>query len=184
MIDLPDAPCVKRSSDLADAVFSACNSECFRYVLRRSVPPTFGVEPGKSVAFVMLNPSIATETVLDPTIRRCLDYAQQWGYSDLYVVNLFALRSTDPKELYAHDEPIGQYNDDFIDAVAEHADLVIMAWGVHGKHKDRGATVRARLRGICKPHYLKLTKAGQPWHPLMLRADLKPIVDKCDALSY
>ena len=148
MINLPDAPCVKRSSDLADAVFSP--DEVYRYVLRRSVPQAFGVEPGKAVAFVMLNPSIATETVLDPTIRRCLDYAQRWGYSDLYVVNLFALRSTDPKALYGHDAPIGQHNDDFITAVARAADLVIMAWGTHGKLSERAAEVRTVLRGICK----------------------------------
>jgi hypothetical protein len=29
--------------------------------------------------FIMLNPSTATEKKLDPTIRRCLGFAYQWG---------------------------------------------------------------------------------------------------------
>ena len=176
MIELPDASVTLRNSDTGAAVFSL--DEQYRYVLRRILPPMFGVEPDKRVAFVMLNPSIATESDDDPTIRRCIGYATSWGYSNLYVINLFALRSTDPKGIYRHDSPIGEQNDEFIKAIATGADLVIMAWGTHGKHLDRALHVRSMLKEVCKPHYLALTKDGQPRHPLYLKADLKPIADK------
>ncbi|MDR9403044.1 MAG: DUF1643 domain-containing protein [Halothece sp. Uz-M2-17] len=48
-------------------------------------------EPNASrITFIMLNPSRANATVDDPTIRRCLGFAQDWGHGSLAVVNLFA----------------------------------------------------------------------------------------------
>ena len=40
----------------------------------------------------MLNPSTADAQTNDPTIRRCLQFAQAWGYGTLEVVNLFAFK--------------------------------------------------------------------------------------------
>lgn len=47
----------------------------------------------------MLNPSTADENVDDPTIRRCINFAKDWGYGGMYVGNLFAFRTAYPKEL-------------------------------------------------------------------------------------
>ena len=54
---------------------------------------------GKPVTFLMLNPSTADEIFTDRTIDKCLDYVDQWGYSALRVVNLFAYRTKNPNEL-------------------------------------------------------------------------------------
>lgn len=83
------------------AVFS--EDEAYRYSLIREWDPTKG-----HCCFVMLNPSKATATVNDPTVARCMGFAERWGFGSLQVVNLFALRSTDPRALYTHTAPIGE----------------------------------------------------------------------------
>lgn len=125
--------------------------------------------PGKSVLWIMLNPSTADEHVLDPTIRRCVGYSKAWGYEALTVVNLFAVRSTDPRILYRAADPIGQGNLDAILDEAGKADLIVAAWGNHGggKLKNQGQAVRRMLLKDGRVlHHLGLTKQGQPTHPL------------------
>jgi hypothetical protein len=130
----------------------------------------------KKVLFVMLNPSTADAQKDDPTVRRCLGYARRWGYCDLLIGNIFALRSTDPAALYRDKDPVGQDNDAWLLRMARHADRVICAWGKHGALKGRGATVLEILRAAgVKPLALRLTKDGHPGHPLYLPADAEPM---------
>ncbi len=149
-----------------DAEFSECLQ--YRYALGRQFKHGVG-----RCLFVMLNPSTADADLDDPTIRRCMNYAHEWGFCRLVVVNIFAWRSTDPKVLKKLPDPIGPQNNATIIREADKADLVICAWGAHGKLYGRGRIVRAVLddRHTC---HLGLTKAGQPKHPLYLKADLKP----------
>jgi len=60
-----------------------------------------------TLAFIMLNPSTADEVEDDPTIRRCVGYAEDWGYGELIVGNLYAYRTSDPEELNKVENPIG-----------------------------------------------------------------------------
>jgi hypothetical protein len=127
------------------------------------------------VNFVMLNPSTADAFVLDPTVRRCVGYAQRWGMGSIEVTNLFALRSTDPHGLYLAADPVGSGNDDAILAAATVADLVIVAWGNHGKLNDRTTVVREMLTAAgVELHHLGLTKLAEPAHPLYLPGSLTP----------
>ncbi len=125
----------------------------------------------------MLNPSTADETENDPTVRRCIGFAQEWKCGSLEVVNIFAYRSTDPKKLEKVPDPVGPDNDNSILKAAHRADIVVAAWGTWGRVQDRGEAVR-RLLESCDVHHLGLTKAGYPKHPLYLRADTKPILWK------
>lgn len=145
----------------------------YRYLLWRSWP----AEGRRSCAFVMLNPSTATHAVNDPTIERCQRRARSMGFRSLFVVNLFALRSTDPDGLYAHPEPIGgPANDAAILTAARIADLVVLAWGdKHGSHLGRNREVRTGLaKAGVQCQALALTSRGEPRHPLYLRYDLSP----------
>lgn len=126
--------------------------------------------------FVMLNPSTADETQLDPTLRRCLRFAWDWGFGGFRVVNLFALRSTDPAGLSAVDDPEGPENDGHLVAAAQRAGKVIAGWGALGGYRDRQARVLQLLEPHAEIEALRLTRGGHPGHPLYLPADLKPFV--------
>lgn len=126
-----------------------------------------------TLAFVMLNPSTADASEDDPTIRRCLGYAKDWGYGKLVVANLFALRSTDPSNLRDHPNPVGPENDGHLQQVCDGAEKVIVAWGTDGSLRDREMEV-AGLLDDRDLFALATTKDGHPAHPLYQPADTDP----------
>lgn len=147
-------------------------SECgrYRYALTRDVAPLTGEG---TCTFIMLNPSTADAEQDDPTIRRCIGFARSWGFARLKVVNLFAFRSTDPRELLACGDPSGPENLCTIAKVVGGSDLVVCAWGAFPL---AGAEhVRLVLELIGGPHCLGLTANGSPRHPLYVRADAEPM---------
>ena len=149
----------------------------YRFTLRRYLDaPTLFAPPGRRLCnFVMLNPSTATAGLDDPTVRRCMSYALSWGFTDLIVTNIFALRSTDPSALYDEPDPVGQGNDEAILASARSASLVVCAWGNHGELRGRGAHVAAMLEGAgVDLNALAFSQAGQPGHPLYLPGYAEP----------
>ena len=124
--------------------------------------------------FIMLNPSTADESVNDPTITRCIKYADSWGLGSLEVCNVFALRSRDPKELRHCDDPVGPWNDGVIIEAATKAAFIACAWGVHGLYMDRGRKVAGLLSGF-RLHCLGLTQDGAPRHPLYMASGCIPL---------
>jgi hypothetical protein len=152
------------------AVFSPCGTH--RYLLTR----TTGEEP--PTVFVMLNPSTADAMADDPTItrvRRRAIRAAQRGLpvcGGLVVVNLFALRSTDPAALLTHPGPIGPYNDEIILMACQAGMVVVAAWGAGSATTTiRAAHVTAMLHTAGIPLWcLGTTKHGQPRHPLYIPA--------------
>lgn len=150
----------------AGAIFSPCRT--WRYVLWRvwdeSLP---------KVAFIGLNPSTADETQDDPTIRRCIGFARSWGYGGIHMLNLFAFRATDPRDLKAATQPIGPENNNRLILYCEASQLVVAAWGAHGAYRNRGTDARSMLWKL-DLHHLGLTKDGHPKHPLYLPKSLMP----------
>ena len=74
------------------AVISAC--ELYRYILTRTWDTTL-----PPLVICMLNPSTADGQLDDPTIRKVIGFAKRLGYGGIVVVNLYAYRATDPKDL-------------------------------------------------------------------------------------
>lgn len=141
-----------------DAVLSDCGQ--YRYSLLRKW------RAGDLICtFVMLNPSTADARADDPTIRRCMNFARREGCDGLRVLNLFALRATDPRQLRRVADPIGPRNDETLAAFfAEDDGPLIAAWGAHGQLYGRSLQVR---RMTDRPFlHLGLTQAGEPMHPL------------------
>lgn len=153
------------------AYISPCG--VYRYSLERE----WADGTGPTCAFIMLNPSTADADIDDPTIRRCIAFAQRWGFRALTVVNLFAFRATDPKAMISAADPVGPANDAAIASAVESCGLLVAAWGVHGTLRGRGVAVRRLVedhegRGL---HHLGLTRDGHPRHPLYLRGDSQPV---------
>jgi len=146
----------------------------YRYTLWRDIRWHDPVDEPKILVFIGLNPSTADESQDDPTIRRCKGFARDWGFDKLLMLNIFAFRSTDPKQLYREQDPVGRHNDEEIARSIKLATQVIAAWGVHGVLHHRGEAVRRQHSS--RLWHLGLTKAGHPKHPLYLRADTKPML--------
>jgi len=134
---------------------------------------------GKLV-IVMLNPSTADGLEDDPTIRKCVGFADRNGYDEIMVLNLFAFRATDPRALTRFDGSIiGTENYDRFDSEIPGRD-VLCAWGgeVAKKRLAFGAAVGVERVLAAEPRRtfcLGKTAAGIPRHPLML-AYTQPLV--------
>lgn len=127
------------------------------------------------VTFIMLNPSTADSREDDPTLRRCIKFAMDWGYGSLEVVNLFAYRSTDPKMLLSAHDPIGKENNQYILNALARSEKIILAWGTKGILFDRDKDVLQLIQENRVPIYaLELTKEGHPRHPLYVKANKIP----------
>lgn len=115
----------------------------------------------------MLNPSTADASRDDPTIRRCLAFSKAWGFGAMTVVNIFALRATDPARLARASDPVGPDNDQAILEGVDSAAMSVAAWGVHAGLRHRGAEVLDLLAD--RPvHCLGTTQDGSPRHPLYM----------------
>lgn len=127
-----------------------------------------------SCLFVMLNPSTADADKDDPTIRRCVGFAKALKFDRLEVVNLYAFRATDPKDLFAAGDAIHHHqNQEYIEQAARDSGIIICAWGAQGED-FQAETVRGWMH--TKEHFaLGFTKGGKPKHPLYLPGGTQPI---------
>jgi hypothetical protein len=123
---------------------------------------------GRPLVWVMLNPSTADAEVDDPTIRRVTRFTVDAVHDALLVVNLYALRATDPGLLRRHPDPVGGLNDQVL-ARARHRGPVVVAWGAHADPRRVAQVLDGPLDGV-HLSCLGTTKAGHPRHPLYVPA--------------
>lgn len=142
-------------------------SECgkYRWWLERQ-----WAETGKGfVNFLMLNPSTADAEVDDPTIRKCIGFAQRWGYDGLHVTNVWAYRATDPKDLPNDCSRGDDRNWAYIEAGLLSARITVAAWGTSFRPGPAATRVLKELfakHSETKTRCLGLTRYGDPRHPL------------------
>jgi hypothetical protein len=152
------------------------NDNLYRYELVREweslLHPTAPHDrPG--VLWIMLNPSTADGMKDDPTIRRCVDFTDRWGYQSLKVVNLYALRCTRPIHLEHHPDPVGPRNLKHLRAVlqdSEHYPIVVAAWGGH-QGPEPAPSQQTIYRSLRQIDCLGFTNDGHPRHPLYVKGD-------------
>lgn len=136
----------------------------YRYKLSRTWDST---KP--TILFIGLNPSIADENIDDPTITRCINFAKDWGYGTLLMANLFAFRSTYPKDIY---DPIGKDNDHYLLECVTQSDLIVACWGNNGTYMNREKVITELVPNL---YCLQKNKNGTPHHPLRLPRNIHPL---------
>ncbi len=160
-----------RLPELSVCQFSDETPPTYRYLLDHTIDETVPSYARKTVVFVLANPSVANQTQLDPTLRRCRAFTQRLGAHHMAIVNAFAFVSQDPKGMYEAEDPIGPLNDETIRRTIAREGVVatICGWGKIGAHRGRDKHLMAMLPGQLSA--LKLNKDGSPSHPLYLPAN-------------
>lgn len=124
-----------------------------------------------SIMFIGLNPSTANEVNNDPTIRRVIKFAFDWGYGAVCMMNLFALISPNPADLLTCDDPVGE-NDKWLGNTATKCDAIVFCWGAFPEARERAKKIMAMFpNSIC----LGINKDGSPKHPLYIAANTSQI---------
>lgn len=152
--------CCDDSNTAAGACISADGS--LRYRLWRKW------DAGKSLGFIMLNPSVATADVNDHTIRKCIGFARCNGYTGIDVVNLFALVSTDPTALLRYDGTKHESkNMQHIMSVIAERDTVLAFGDLRPEIRERGPVLRSLLNAVGgrRVYCIGTTQRGYPRHP-------------------
>ena len=148
------------------AIFS--RNKDYRYALKREWNLAL-----PKVMIIGLNPSTADASVDDPTIRKCIRMSTNWGYGSMIMVNLFAYRATDPKDLFKAEKPVGDKNTWHIRNYLNQVDAVVCAWGNHGNYLNRASRV---LKWLPPCKAININKTGTPAHPLYQK-DLAELID-------
>lgn len=165
-------------------MFSPCRN--YRWSLLRQWQPHL-----PPLLFIGLNPSRADAQRNDPTLRRIVGFARQWGFGSVTVLNLFARISPSPTLLKRAADPVGADNDRWLlgalnapaGQIAQGRPAAIwLGWGNQGAWHGRDQRVLGLLRdalaaahppGSCPAIQLLclgLTTQGQPRHPLYAAA--------------
>lgn len=167
----PEQSMLNLEAETRTAIFS--DDRRYRYTLR-----ILWDDSKPLVQFIGLNPSTADEVKDDNTVRRCKRFAQRWRYGGMIMTNIFAFRSTNPRPMKSHPNPIGETgtfsfgrkhftnrNDYYLARTRSEVSDCVAAWGNHGLHLNRSAAVLKFLRSL---KCFRITKAGQPEHPLYM----------------
>ena len=111
-----------------------------------------------TAVWVLLNPATGdTERRRRPTLDRCVAWSRAAGFSGLVIVNLFAFRHTDPRELRAATDPVGPSNDQVLRVITKAGRQTIVARGAHGRLQGRSTLVAPVLDA---PMCLGTTRLG------------------------
>ncbi|MBA7715433.1 hypothetical protein ES703_124479 [subsurface metagenome] len=123
------------------------------------------------VLFIGLNPSTANELQNDPTIRRCLGFAEKWGYGGMFFCNLYSYISTDPR-LLSSEEALHAANIPAITMATSLSVLTVAAWGDGVELVENGKSVAEHVEELVAPSFcFGMTQKGNPKHPLYLPSD-------------
>ncbi len=152
-----------------DATLSDCGT--YRYCLRRGSRPLHTLADTDWLVVVGLNPSTADADRDDPTVRRCVSLARRLGKSGLCLVNVYALRSTDPSHLNKHPDPIGPENQRIVRKTLHATQVALAAWGRRADPQQTRWLTDLPTQWVC----LGTNRDGSPKHPLYVAGNTTPV---------
>lgn len=138
----------------------------FRYAFGRWWGST---DLASTAIWVLLNPATGdTEQRYRPTLERCIARSRAAGQTGVVIVNLFAFRDTNPRNLWTARDAVGPANDEVLRVITTAGAQTIAAWGGHGRLNGRSGQVGSLLDS---PMCLGVTQRGEPRHPLYVAGD-------------
>ena len=162
----------------SDAIF--CERGRYRYWLERVWSLDAPILP-----WVLLNSSSADAARNDPTVTRLIGFSRHWGFGGLWLVNAYAAVATQPEQLFALQDNVGERNRYFVRKTIRDALVqpsmnsraitfpVIVGWGNHGAKNGHDHVVMGWIRQAdprVEIQCLGVTRKGCPRHPLYLPA--------------
>jgi len=138
----------------------------FRYAFGRWWGDT---DLATTAIWVLLNAATGdTEQRHRPTLERCISRSRGAGHTGLVIVNLFAFRDTNPRNLWTAHDAVGPANDEVLRVITTAGAHTIAAWGGHGRLGGRSGHIGPLLDS---PMCLGITQHGEPRHPLYVARD-------------
>src|SRR5208282_4596216 len=104
-------------------------------------------------------------------VLRMMDFSQAWGYRGLVLVNYYAYRSTDPREMFAAAlrgvDIVGSENLRTCVEMAQRCAKTVCCWGANVIERPSAAFLSS-IKGPGGLWCLGLNQGGTPKHPLYL----------------
>ncbi len=120
------------------------------------------------ILFIMLNSSIASENIDDPTIKRLINFTKKFNYGGFFVANLFTYITPYSKTLDTS-SGLTKLNLKTIKNFVNKAEEVVYAWGNSIKEPEE-------LKNLVEnPKCFGRNLNGTPKHPLYLPSNSKLI---------
>lgn len=151
-------------------VRSAVMSDCglYRYSLMRRLSPE------------LWHDHLLPGTVDDATARKGWRYTTGWGYGCMEFINTNPWRSTDPKLARHPPEQALTINDEWLRMSVTESVITICAWGDKA-NMELARRAHGVMRTLGPLYAMRVTKLGNPQHPLYLPGDTKPLEWRADA---
>jgi len=156
---------IKKGNYMQGAIFDI--SMKYRFALWRMLKTKSEAPNPKLMTWIGLNPSTADHKRLDPTTRRCIKYAKEWGYDGYVMLNAFSVRSTEPSGIRTFvPNTIREINDYIIKTTVRKSSLIIACWGNHATYENRSKELKEVILANYSLWCISVNKSGEPKHPL------------------
>ena len=149
------------------AIFSQCRK--YRYVLWRIWDD---LKP--KLLFIGLNPSTGNELEDDPTIRRIKKFANNWGYGGVYLMNLYAYITPNPKDLFKQTD-LQKDNFKHMLHYSKLSNNILLAYGNFKLPNSQPIDIIKYYMKHKNIFILGTNKNGTPKHPLYISGNTQPI---------
>ena len=134
---------------ITEAVFS--DDERYRFRLTKTWD-----ENKRNAVFIGINPSDATELVMDKTVMNLMNHLIELHYGEVEILNLFAYRAKNQKNLVISDKEQNSINMKCIDKYLNKADLIIVGWGRNAESKPKYRETISDVKVLLKPYKEKV----------------------------
>lgn len=132
---------MKEQTQVMTSLAKYSKDELYRYSLKKTWDTS---KP--NALFIGINPSIATEIIMDKTVMNLMNHLIGKGYGQVEIVNLFAFRSQDQSRLKERKEQFEQVNREYVVNALPTADLIIVGWGRDADKNPRYKSTLDQIR--------------------------------------